>query len=193
MIESSVSYRYYICDMKYYPALLSLLLISLISCNDKAVKEESKPLSMKTYVSDSLHVSFSYPENWDVRINGSHLGIFEALKDSTDKFEENIVMWTEDMPLGISDSLYSKAAVTELKIKNPGLDVHVLPVKKLGENTFYPFEFNFANADSTRFFIKGYTLVKDKRGYNFSCTSASSQAEVHSSLFETILSSVKPL
>jgi len=191
--DSSLSHWYYICAMKCNPTLLLLFFISLTSCNNKSTKEASTPLVMKTYVSDSLHLGFDYPENWEVRMNGSRLGIFELLSDSTDQFEENIVTWTEDMPLGISDSLYSKAAVTELKIKNPGLDVHILPAKKLGKNTFYPFEFDFVNSDSTRFFIKGYTLVKGKRGYNFSCTSMSAEASKHASIFETILSSIKPL
>jgi hypothetical protein len=178
--------------MKFLP-LSFLLLAGLASCSDNAKKEQVTPPVMKTYLSDSLHVGFSYPENWEVKTNGSHVGVFEFLEDSTDKFQENIVMWTEDMPLEISDSLYSKAAIAELKIKNPFLSVQALPVKKMGELTFYPFEFNFFNANSTHFFIKGYTLVKGKRGYNFSCTSKNDKAAQHASLFETILTSFQPL
>ncbi len=178
--------------MKFFP--LPLLLLAVIaSCSDDVKKEKAEAPAMKTYRSDSLHVGFSYPENWEVKTNGNRIGVFEAMEDSADKFQENIVMWTEEMPLQISDSLYSKAAIAELKIKNPSLSVHTFPAKKMGENTFYPFEFNFFNADSTHFFIKGYTLVKGLRGYNFSCTARNDKSEQHASLFESILTSFQPL
>ncbi len=176
-----------------------VLLTTFAACknDNEAAKQDSRTdatnSGMKMYNSDTMHMSFSYPDTWEVRKNGNRLGVFETLEDSSDDFQENIISWSEDMPIGISDSLYAQAATTEIKIKNPSLTVTKLPSKRLGENTFHLFEFDYTNADSSPYHITGYTLVKDKRGYNFSCTSSMKKAEKHTPIFESILASFKPL
>ena len=184
-----------------YCALLTLLM-GMSSCknedskNDQKVStsdKKTKELALKNYTSDSLHVSFSYPADWEVRLNGNHLGIFEPLKDSGDAFQENVMIWTEDMPMQISDSLFGKAATTEIKIKNPDTQVTQEGIRKLGNQDFYHFEFDYTNSGNIKYHIFGYTLVNKQRGYNFSCTAELEKASIHAPLFESILSSFKPL
>jgi len=176
--------------------------ISLSSCSSNTTEEHQQQTKnsksatesdYKTYTSDSLHLSFNYPPDWEVRLNGNRLGIFEPLKDSTDAFQENIMIWIEEMPMQISDTLFGKAATTEIKIKNPNIVLNHEGLKKLGDQNFYHFEFDYTNSGNSMYHIFGYTLVNKKRGYNFSCTSEIAKAGIHSPLFESILSSFKPL
>lgn len=176
--------------------------MGLSSCkNDDANKSQSgiaedknsEEIAMKNYTSDSLHLSFSYPADWEVRLNGNHLGIFEPLKDSSDAFQENIMIWNEDMPMQISDSLFGKAATTEINIKNPDTQVTQEGIVKLGNQNFYHFEFDYTNSGNIKYHIFGYTLVYKQRGYNFSCTAELEKASIHAPIFESILSTFKAL
>jgi hypothetical protein len=171
--------------------LLAGLWISVtLACQDQQKTAQNQAL--KTYVSPALGIGFSYPDTWEVRENGSRLSVFEALEDSTDNFQENILMWYEDMPMKISDSLFAKAAVAEIMIKNPNLQVSNPKTIQLGKHMYYTFEFDFINTDSATYHIYGYTLVKDSTGYNFSCTADADKASAHKSGFETILSTFIP-
>jgi len=183
----------YICQMKFYPIVFLISLCLIISCSEKKNETNDQTKNQKTYQSDSLHLAFDYPQNWEIRALQDKLGVYEELEDSLDDFQENIIIWTEDMPIAISDSLYARAATAELLIKNPLLDINRLPKKQLGENTFHPFTFEFTNNDSSEYFIFGYTMVKDKRAYNFSCTAAKNKAQAHQAKFESILTTFKPL
>jgi PsbP-like protein len=179
--------------MKLYSLVIVATLILFSSCSDKKNETSTENSKFQTYQSDSLHLSFTYPKNWEIRTLQDKLGIYEELEDSLDDFQENIIIWTEDMPMAISDSLYARAATAELLIKNPLLDIQRLPKRQLGENNFHPFTFEFTNNDSSEYFIFGYTIVKDKRAYNFSCTAAKNKAQGHQSKFESILTTFKPL
>ena len=140
-----------------------------------------------------MHLELKYPANWEVRSHGKQIGIFEPLENSSDNFEDNMVIWTEEMPMAISDSIYSRAATAELLIKDSALKIDRQPPKKIGTTTYYPFAFSYLRGDSSWFHISGYTVVSGTRGYNFSCISTREAAARHQAQFEMILSHVKLL
>jgi len=176
--------------LKYFVACFFLV---LTGCSESKNEGKNEPTDhKKTFTSDSLHFTISYPANWEVKEKESKVGILEPYKDSTDKFQENIVVWVEEMPLAISDSLYAKATLAELRIKNPTLTIQSFPSKKFGDHTFSYFEFDLPG-DDRNYKVIGYTTVKDRRGYNFSCTYEASASGDYKTSFESIVSTFKPL
>ena len=179
--------------MKKWISILILGVWGMNACSDSRPAKPMTTQKNKLFRSDSLHMAFEYPDGWEVRTNGDHIGLFEPLENTGDNFQENIMIWTEEMPIGISDSLYSKAATAELKIKNPSLKVDITGARKLGSHTFYSFNFNVVRGDSSSYHVIGYTLMNGKRGYNISCTSTAAGMEKHQAVFDAILSTFKPL
>lgn len=161
--------------------------------NTKKPAENGLSEGWKEFKSDSLHFSIAFPKGWEARLNGSRVGIFELKKDSTDTFEDNIIIWVEEMPVAIPDSLYAVAAVTEFRIKNPDISPSKLPARQIGNLTFHPFSFEYTNKRQESFSILGYTKVEGNRGYNFSCTALKNDMSAHQASFDSILSTFKPL
>lgn len=171
-------------------ALISII-FCLLGCQNEGDHSEIKKENNKEYTSDSLHFGITPLLNWSVKVKENKVGILENYTDSKDSFQENIVVWTEEMPIAISDSLYNKATITELKIKNPKIEVVALPSKKLGKTNFGRFAFTVFLNDSIPCKVLGYTAVKGKRGYNFSCSYLANGNTDYTPIFENILSTVK--
>ena len=178
--------------MKFQLLLTSLFLVLAACSETKKEGQKEQTDNQKTFTSEGLHFIISYPPNWEVKERESKVGILEPYKDSTDKFQENIVVWVEEMPLAISDSLYAKATLAELRIKNPTLTIQSFPSKKFGDHTFSYFEFDLPG-DDRNYKVIGYTTVKDRRGYNFFCTYEASASGDYKTSFESIVSTFKPL
>lgn len=175
---------------KYLITLLGI--ISLFqACSSDDDHDKKKKVSNHEFTSDSLHFSVTPLLNWSVKVKENKVGILENYTNSKDSFQENIVVWTEEMPIAISDTLYNKATITELKIKNPNIKVSALPMKKLGNINFGRFEFTIILNDSIPCKVLGYTAVQGKRGYNFSCSYLVNEHINYTSSFENILSTVK--
>lgn len=182
-----------------FVGLVLLSIAMLIGCKENTEQEAMKPKEpeqgkgWKEFKSDSLHFSIAFPPGWEARLNGSKVGIFELKKDTNDLFEDNIIIWMEEMPVAIPDSLYAVASVTEFKIKNPGIEPSVLPVRQLGGITYHAFTFDFENKKKETFSILGLTRVAGNRGYNFSCTALKNELTIHEPSFDSILATFKPL
>lgn len=181
----------YICSMKeIFLAFCAALLLGACTENKPAVK------LTKTYIADSLHFSIKHPENWEVLKDpdqGKSIAIVEKQGDKKDSYQENIVCWLEEMPMAVSDSVYATAAVTQLKIANPTLDIRKKGEAVLGSNHFSSFTFDFSGKNKTPYEVMGFCIVKGKRGYNFSCTALKSSMPEYLPLFREILSTFKPL
>lgn len=173
---------------------LALASVSMLyACNDA---ENARKKTMKIYTLDSLHFQIEAPMSWKASQNKNKpnaVTFFENLENGTDKFEENISIWYESLPLAIADSTYAKAAVTQLKITNPSIDISSISKKKIGENNFHVFQFNFVRPDSSHYTVQGYTFLKGLNGYNFICTSDQQQMSAHQAVFDSILTTFKPL
>jgi hypothetical protein len=173
---------------------LAIASVSLLyACNDA---ENARKKTMKIYTLDSLHFQIEAPMSWKARQNKNEpnaVTFFENLQNGTDEFEENISIWYESLPLAIADSTYAKAAITQLKITNPNMDISGISTKKIGENIFHGFQFNFTRPDSSHYTVQGYTCLKGLHGYNFICTSDQQQMAAHQAVFDSILTTFKPL
>jgi hypothetical protein len=167
-----------------------------MACESKNKEVAKSDIPFKNYRNDSLHFSIDIPENWDLRFNKknkSSVGFFEPLSDSSDAFQENLVIWVEELPVGISDSLYAKAARAQIQLANPSLKVEHqgwYPSKSYRFDHFY---FDFTNTDSSTYQIDGYTLLFQKRGYNLSFASEKKYAADHQQIYNQLLESFKPL
>lgn len=182
--------------MKLWPLLICLNLF-LISCED-AVSEKSTTTAKAEsvhYRNDSLHFEIDIPQEWNLRINKNNpksVGFFEPIQDSLDAFQENLVIWQEDIPIDLNDSLYAQAAKTQLQISQPDLMIRSLGWLPLGEERMDAFQFDFISKDSSRYRVFGYTFLKNRRGYNFSFSTELEHADVYESKFKKILQTFQP-
>ena len=163
------------------------IVLLFISCSNQV----SEPLAKKTFRSDSLHFSIQYPNHWEVKEREGKIktiGLFESLQSPEDAYQENIVIWREEIPIPIPDSLYAKAARAEIKITNPSLTLIEEQPRKIGNHLFYPFHFNFITKDSNAYTVYGYTTLQKTHGYNISATTAGDQAKFQQ-MVESILAS----
>lgn len=175
---------------KFLIALIGTVFLFQACTNDDGHDNKNK-VSKNEFTSDSLHFSITPLLNWLVKVKENKVGILENYTNSKDSFQENIVVWTEEMPIAISDTLYNKATITELKIKNPNIEIATLPMKKLGNINFGRFAFTIFLNDSIPCKVLGYTAVQGKRGYNFSCSYLVNGNTNYTSSFENMLSTVK--
>ncbi len=175
---------------------LILLTVNLFyACHEKNDKKQTAVLT-ENFKSDTLHFSINYPKNWEILKKNNEknsIAIVEKITNEKDVYQENIMAWSEEMPIPLSDSIYFQASVTQLKISNPNLKIEKTGKIKLGENEFSSFTFDFTTNDGAQYEVRGFCLVKDNKGYNFSCTAVKSEMPGHLPTFKEILSTFKPL
>lgn len=177
--------------MKMRPLLIGLNLF-LIAC-EEAVPKKSIPApkaEVVHYRNDSLHFELDIPQEWHLRINKNNpksVGFFEPIQDSLDAFQENLVLWQEDIPIDLNDSLYAQAAKTQLQISQPDIRIKSLGWQALGNDRMDAFQFDFITNDSSHYRVYGYTLLKNRRGYNFSFSTELNHAALYESKFKKII------
>lgn len=184
----------YICRMKRI-FLIIVPVILLYACNENNNKKPAVTFT-ENFKSDTLHFSVNYPKNWEIIRSPDEknsITIVEKITNENDVYQENIVCWSEEMPMALSDSIYFQASVTQLKISNPDLRIEKTGKIKLGENDFSSFTFDFTTNDSTQYEVQGFCLIKGNKGYNFSCTAVKTEMPGHLQTFKEILSTFKPL
>ncbi len=157
------------------------------SCSNRDSQNEKQS---RAFHSDSLHFHIQLPPGWEAREQGHKAGILEPLTDSADHFRENMVVWTEEMPVAIPDTEYTKLTCTELKIKNPETLIEQLPPLCTPDRCFGHFRFQFPLQPGIPCFVEGYTAVLGNRGYNFSCSFIDSTKN-YPALFENLMHQVK--
>jgi hypothetical protein len=181
-------------EMKSFILLMSTALILLsISCKTNTTTEEPK---MKTYQSDSLKLTIQYPTTWEQKTNPNTpnmVGFFEPLSDSADQYQENLQLWVDEIPFELPDSIYKKAAITQIQLANPTFNIKRLPEIKTSQATFSHFQFEFTTNDSTQYMVNGYVFLKKKYGYNINFTSEKNKWEKYETIIEQLLQTFKPL
>lgn len=176
-----------------------LLSVAFFACKDDTKTTEKKPVDKKELghlKSDSLKIEFDFPKNWELVRTPNQFNLItikQPLKDSSDAYQENMLIWTEQLPMNISDSIYHLTAITQLKISNPNLTVENKGTKQIGDKVFRQYSFEFTPADSNKYVVNGYTYfnMKDSMGYNFNGTADIKNATEFQSEMETILASFK--
>lgn len=148
----------------------------------------------ENFSSDSLHFSIQYPKTWEVLSNPKDprsVALVQKATNDSANYLENLVIWVEEMPMAISDSVYYQASVTQLKISNPALNITKTGKTNLGGRDFSSFTFDMTGKNGVEYTIAGYCLVQDKLGYNFSCTALKRNMQSSLPLFKKIISTFK--
>lgn len=130
--------------------------------------------------SNKMGIEFDFPKHWKaVRSPGKDnvITLQEPLHIGKDPYQENILIWSEQLPMQISDSLYAQTVVAELKITNPKFTVTNLPARIIAGKKFYSYHFQFTPADSNVYEVHGFTYyhAADSTGYNFNVTTQQTQ------------------
>jgi hypothetical protein len=198
-LKNNIQKLTYICTMKKIFILSLLIITSFIACkNDSKINE--KPNETKADIthlkSDSLKIEFDFPKNWQAVKTPNQFNLItlkQPLVDSLDAYQENILVWTEQLPMNISDSIYHLTTIAQLKISNPNLTIENKGTKQIGDKIFYQYAFEFTPADSNHYIVNGYTYfnTKDSMGYNFNGTADKKNAVLFQKEMETILISFK--
>ncbi len=169
------------------------LFILMIGCKNKATKKES---NMQSYQSDSLKLSIQYPIKWEQKTNSNTpnmISFFEPLFDSADRYQENIQLWVEEIPFELPDSSYKQAAVTQIQIANPSLNIIRLAEVVTSHAHLSQFQFDFTTNDSSQYTVKGFVFLKGKIGYNINFTCEKNKSGDYQTIINQILQSFKPL
>lgn len=177
---------------------LGLISLVFFSCQNESNKNQKKTAepSTKAYKSDTLHLALEYPALWELKSNNSALntiGFYEPLTDAKDTYQENLLIWMEEIPFQMPDSSYNKAAITQIKLANPDLDITNKGIFQSDTNAFGHFSFSFTTSDSNSYHVEGYSLLKGKYGYNFSFTSEKSKEGQYAEKINAILKSFKKI
>lgn len=175
--------------------LVCISLLFLTACKDESVPN-SKTDKYKNYTSDSMKISLNYPSNWEIikqNDSNSSVSLMESLQDTSDKFQEIIKIWIEDMPYVIGDSLYKQATLAQLKIVNPDLHIEPQPDIKTNGITWGHYSFEFTTQDNSQYKVDGYTTVKDTRGYNLTFTAELKNRTAYEQTLQGIVESFKLL
>ena len=160
--------------------ILSILMITgFIACkNDSKTNEKSNESKAETIhlKSDSLKIEFDFPKKWETVKTPNQPNLItlkQPLTDASDAYQENILIWTEQLPMNISDSLYNLTTIAQLKISNPKLMIENKGMKQIGDKKFYQYSFEFTPADSNHYVVNGnlyFIKVDDlKKNKNFFC------------------------
>lgn len=189
----------YICIMKKIFTLSVLMITGFIACkNDSKTNEEPTVSTAETIhlKSDSLKIEFDFPKKWETVKAPNQPNLItlkQPLTDPSDAYQENILIWTEQLPMNISDSIYHLTTIAQLKISNPKLTIENKGNKQIGDKKFYQYSFEFTPADSNHYVVNGYTYfnTKDSMGYNFNGTADKKNAGLFQKEIETILLSFK--
>lgn len=180
--------------MKIIHIFLFSGLVFVTACSNPSSTSSTKDELPKAIRFDSLGFEIRIPNNWEVQPNSGKpdlVGVFETFKDSADKFKENLQIWREEIPMPIPDSMYYQAAMTQIRIANPDIDVRMTEPIMIDSLKFRGFEFQFSTIDSAKYKVLGYTLLKGKYGYNLTFTAEQSKENTYQPIFKKILHSFK--
>lgn len=171
--------------------LLPLLALFWVSCGEKP----GKPVT-ETFQSKTMHLSMEIPLGWEKVMPGGdslHLVQFmEPPSDSNDRFRETLKIWVENIPFPLTDSMYQLAALTQIRLANPGLQVDSLPMLKLALGNFGRMRLRFQLSNGF-YVVSALTHLHGKCGYNFSLAAEASQQKRTDSLLEELIKTFKPL
>lgn len=179
--------------MKLKLIVIATLIAFIWGCKDE--KEGHSELNeLKTYTSDTMGFSLTYPFDWEIKYqhdSTNSVGFYEPIQDTTDKFQENLQIWIEDLPMTISDTLYKQATLGQLKIVNPKLSVNSLNDLSTQNAKFGHYGFEFTSNDRTTYQVDAYLYLKGDRGYNFTFTAEKKNFETYRSTLNQIMESFK--
>lgn len=183
--------------MKRISYVLACFLFFLLNaCGEKSGTTATSAPENKHFQSDTLHCGMDYPGHWSIdypRDSNSMVVFSEPLQDSADRFQENIRIWTETIPFPLPDSSYKVAAMTQLRLANPELQVQRLEDIDRKAGKFSHFRFEFRTADSSRYVVNGYTMLKGRYGYNLSLTCEASTAAHYLPIMHALLQSFQTI
>lgn len=165
----------YFCAVK--KQLIALLALFGVLTN--ACQNQPSPPSTKSLAIPKLRCAVQYPATWTVAITGrdsNQYSFLEPIKDSTDHFSTRISLWNEKMPFNLNAQDYNQGVITLIKLSNRGLHIDPLPADSSKGNKFLGYTFGFADNDSNRITVYGYTLLRDSFAYNITLTCETEQA-----------------
>lgn len=163
-----------------------ILLIFITSC------KERKSTEIKSFYSERMKMQFEYPSYYQLKFDSIQHKIY--LQDtliSTPKNRNNILIWLEEMPLEISDTIYAKASFTQQRILTPEIQLIDEKIETINGNCFFIYKYiqNPQENMQTSF----ATLVKQNRGYNIQSSSSKEYLNTQDSILQTLLQSFKTL
>jgi hypothetical protein len=179
--------------MKNYLLIFLLFILACQESDKKANSTNGHHLESKI-----LKISVDYPKAWSIFYTpdstspGSLITLQSPLENEADTYQENVSVYHEDLPIKVSDSLFHRAAMSQVRIANPSLTVIDKGIQKFGNNSYHSFAFDFTK-ESTSYVVKGFTIMKDSTGYTFNFTGAKNNEEKYGSALAGILQSFKPL
>lgn len=173
-----------------------VILSMMISCGETESKKSKS--STQHLESRNLKFALDYDSSWlitfkpDSSQSGALTILQSGLEGPDDSYQERIEIYHEGLPMRIPDTMFHQAAITQIKISNPSLEVTNVGAKPFGNNHFHEYTFSF-NRNSTDYVVHGYTLLNDSIGYTINFTAAKKDENKYLSKVENILSSFKPV
>jgi hypothetical protein len=171
--------------------IVFVALIFLIACKENST---TTPTTTKHFSSTVLRMAFDYPATWTIRFNPDSLSehaivtLLSPLEHQNDNYQENITITKEAFPVKLSDSLFHKATLAELKISNPTLQFN--DDGKKGKYLSHHFSFV---KDSVQYVVYGYNVLKDSTGYTINFTTPVNNENALHSTVQAFLNSFNPL
>lgn len=173
-----------------------IMVCFLFSCGEGDKKQTS---SNTCHIeSTKLKYAMDYDSSWLITFQpdssqpGALTQLQSSLEGPNDSYQEKIEIYYEGLPMRIADTMFHKAAITQIRIANPALLVTNEGEKHFGENHFQEYRFQFTK-DSSEYIVHGYTFLKDSIGYTINYTASLADDKKFLPKVEKILSSFKPL
>lgn len=182
--------------LRHYHLLLLSLFIFSCEENNKTIKKNDK-VEKQIYENKQMKFKLTLPALWTINEENAvnnEIMFMEQKEDSTKQQNvSNILVWQENMPMHIDDSIYTQAAITQIKITKPNIQIAKYPNIVTNTGTFGHFGFIYPSENSNKLFMHGYTLVADTVGYNFTCSSSIRDTALYNSLFLSVIQSFQLL
>lgn len=175
-----------------------MLSVFIFSCeeNSKPIKKSDNN-EKRIYENKQMKFQLTLPAQWTINEENAvnnEIMFIEQKEDST-KLQNisNILLWQENMPMHLDDSLYTQAAITEIKITKPDIQITKYPNIVTPKGTFGHFGFVYPSETPNKLFMHGYTFVADTVGYNFTCASSIKDTSYYNNVFLSIIQSFQLL
>lgn len=177
---------------------LILLTVFIFSCeeNNKTIKKNDNN-EKQVYENKQMKFKLTLPALWTVNEENAvnnEIMFLEQKDDSTkQKNVSNMIVWQENMPMHLDDSIYTQAAITEIRITKPNIQITKYANIVTSTGTFGHFGFVYPSETPNKIFMHGYTLVSDTVGYNFTCSSSIQDTAYYNAFFLSVIQSFQLL
>jgi hypothetical protein len=172
--------------------VLFALLLFFVGCGNKNNNQETKPKSVNglvKYMPADSSYSIGFPESWEVKKGRQsfQLMALSPVKDSTDMFREDVIIFREKYPKGVTDidgylNYSLKKIPTLLKNFKEGNSGKT----KINGNDSRWFEYTFIMNGKRVQKCLAYIFEKDKYGYVVLSSAVDSTYEAYNPVFKKI-------